>query len=117
MSKGVKEFLYECFSENGRGSSKRVLACIMITVVLGVLITFSITDGCTENGYALHCCNCGHLDIFSLDGNSIDSALGIGNKLKERNIRCGIKPEEIGKCYLKECPFRKNIENKKGEEK
>ena len=49
MSKGVKEFLYECFSENGRGSSKRVLACIMITVVLGVLITFSITDGCTEN--------------------------------------------------------------------
>ena len=49
MSKGVKDFFYECFSENGRGSSKRVLACLMITVILGVLIAFSVTEGCTDN--------------------------------------------------------------------
>ena len=49
MSKGVKDFFNVCFSEDGRPSSKRVLACIMIIVVLGVLITFSVTEGCTDN--------------------------------------------------------------------
>ena len=49
MSKNTKSFIYLCFSENGTPSSKRVLGCLMLLIVLIILFIFSITEGCTNN--------------------------------------------------------------------
>lgn len=49
MSNSAKSFIYLCFSENGQPSSKRVLGCLMILVILGLLIAFTAGEGCTDN--------------------------------------------------------------------
>lgn len=43
------KFWRTVFSEQGRPSSKRVLGAFMIIVCLGILIGFSIKEGCTDN--------------------------------------------------------------------
>jgi len=43
------DFWRTVFSEQGRPSSKRVLGGLMIIVCLGLLISFSVTEGCTDN--------------------------------------------------------------------
>lgn len=49
MKNLTKPFFWYVFSENGTPSSKRVLGCLMLITILGVLISFSITEGCTDN--------------------------------------------------------------------
>lgn len=43
------EFWRTVFSEQGRPSSKRVLGGLMILVCLGLLVGFSVSEGCTDN--------------------------------------------------------------------
>lgn len=41
--------LREAFSENGIGSSKRMLGALIITVCMGCIIYFVVTEGATEH--------------------------------------------------------------------
>lgn len=44
----ASQFLREVFSENGIGSSKRVLGALSILVFLGCLIYLTISEGCSD---------------------------------------------------------------------
>lgn len=62
-------------------------------------------------GYSLHCCNCGSLNNFALDGNAIDSMIGYGNKIARRTIKCAVSIDDIGNCKYEDCPFRPKKED------
>jgi hypothetical protein len=46
--KSSKEFWREIFSENGIGSSKRIVGTLSMLVALGCIIYLTITEGCTN---------------------------------------------------------------------
>lgn len=41
-------FLREVFSENGIGSSKRIMGTLCLLVALGCIIHLTVTEGCTD---------------------------------------------------------------------
>lgn len=48
MIKSSREFWREIFSENGIGSSKRIVGTLSMLVALGCIIYLTITEGCTN---------------------------------------------------------------------
>ena len=46
--KSSREFWREIFSENGIGSSKRIVGTLAMLVALGCIIYLTITEGCTN---------------------------------------------------------------------
>ena len=46
--KSSREFWREFFSENGFGSSKRLVGSIAMLVALGCIVYLTITEGCTS---------------------------------------------------------------------
>lgn len=46
--KTARQFWREIFSENGIGSSKRLIGSIAMLVALGCIIYLTITEGCTS---------------------------------------------------------------------
>ena len=46
--KSFQQFFIEVFSEQGIGSSKRIVGSITLLVVLGCIIYLTITGGCTN---------------------------------------------------------------------
>lgn len=46
--KTTKEFWREIFSENGVGSSKRIIGALAMIVALGCIIYLTISEGCTN---------------------------------------------------------------------
>lgn len=46
--KTVKEFWREMFSENGVGSSKRLVGAISMLIALGSIIYLVVTEGCSN---------------------------------------------------------------------
>lgn len=45
--KSSRQFWREIFSENGNGSSKRLVGAVAMIVALGCIIFLTITEGCT----------------------------------------------------------------------
>lgn len=48
MMKSSREFWREIFSENGIGSSKRIVGTLSMLVALGCIVYLTITEGCTN---------------------------------------------------------------------
>ena len=46
--KSARQFWREMFSENGIGSSKRLVGSISMLIALGCIIYLTITEGCTN---------------------------------------------------------------------
>lgn len=46
-NKTTREFIREAFSENGVGSSKRIVGTCILLVALGCTVYLTITGGCT----------------------------------------------------------------------
>lgn len=58
-------------------------------------------------GYAILCCNCGHVDSFAHTNSGL-AALVVGDatKVSETKISCGMKLKDVEFCNNISCPYR-----------
>lgn len=85
MKKTSKEFWREIFSENGIGSSKRIVGALAMLVALGCIIYLTINEGCTN-------CVEGLLQVLIITSCSL---LGLSSVTSIwKNGRASVSPEK-----------------------
>lgn len=58
-------------------------------------------------GFALHCCNCGHIDNFGMTSAALNLMVGSdSSKAKSLDTKCGVFLKDITCCPAMKCPYR-----------
>lgn len=85
--KTAREFWREIFSENGIGSSKRIVGTLAMIVALGCIIYLTITEGCTN-------CVEGLLQVLIITACSLLGLSSVTSIFKGNQITLQNKKEE-----------------------
>lgn len=58
-------------------------------------------------GFALFCCDCGHIQHFAWTVGAAKAMCGMNNgAVSNCDVSCGVDPEEIKHCRDRNCPYR-----------